>query len=68
MLAFAEEMPVIGMGMVMDHDGNWYGTYEMPDRLQQVYRDYELLEYNNVFDRRKRMDRLFTVNLSRAIA
>lgn len=64
LLAFAGEMPVIGMGMVMvmDHDGNWYGIYEMPDRLQQIYRDYELLEYNNVFDRRKRLDRLFTVN------
>lgn len=62
LLAFAEEMPVIGMGMVMDHDGNWYSIYEMPDRMRQIYRDYELLEYNNVFDRRKRMDRLFTVN------
>lgn len=61
-LAFAEEMPVIGMGMVMDHNGNWYGIYEMPDRFQQIYRDYEFLQYNNVFDKRNRMDRLFTIN------
>lgn len=61
-LAFAEELPVIGMGMVMDHNGNWYDLYAMPDRLKQIYKDYEILQYNNVFDKKNRTAGLFTIH------
>lgn len=62
LLAFAEEMPVMGMGMVMDGKGTWYSYGDMPDRLAQIYHDYEILQYNNVFGGKGRIDDIFTIN------
>ena len=62
LLSFAVEMPVIGMGMVMDGEGNWFPTGEMPDHLWQIYRDYEILQYNNVFGGRNRIAEIFSLS------
>lgn len=62
LLAFAQEIPVIGTGLVMDNEGNWYPIGEMPDQLRKIYEDYEVLQYNNVFGGRNRIAEAFMVS------
>lgn len=59
LLNFMEEMPVIGSGMVKDSKDNWYKIEEMPESLVKIYQQYYMLEYNNIFGNKKRVDSVF---------
>ena len=48
LLKFREELPIMGTGMVMDAEGNWYDLEAMPEKCQQVYNDYQILQYDNM--------------------
>ncbi|MCQ2449990.1 MAG: LTA synthase family protein [Clostridia bacterium] len=58
MLAFKDRLPVINSVGYIDNDGNhysWGQTTEYSDLLQ----DYEILQYNNIFDVANRDDSVF---------
>lgn len=57
---FMQSVPVIGMGMVKDHEGNWYNIEEVPAHIGAILQDYKILQYNNIFDR-NRIDSIFTL-------
>lgn len=61
LLNFMEEMPVIGTGMVKDSKDNWYKVDEMPESLVKIYQQYNMLQYNNIFGNRKRVDSVFSL-------
>lgn len=61
LLNFMEEIPVIGIGMVMDSEGNWYKVEEMPESLENIYQQYNMLQYNNIFGDKKRIDSIFNL-------
>lgn len=62
LLKFREQIPVIGLGMVKGEDGEWYAWNDVPDEMEKVMQDYEILQYNNIFGRRKRIDSIFCLN------
>ena len=57
-----EELPIIGMGAVCDKDGNWYANDELPDNYKQLLSDYNILEYNNQFEKKNVLESLFTLD------
>lgn len=57
---FMQSVPVIGMGMIMDAEGNWYHMEEVPEDIAKILQDYEMLQYNNIFDG-NRIDSIFTL-------
>ena len=61
LLAFMKEVPVIGTGAVMDADGKWYQMEDLPDYLQKVINDYQILQYNNVFGQNNRINGIFSI-------
>lgn len=60
-MSFYEEIPIIGMGMMMDKDGNWYQSEALPDNIKDMVEDYKIIQHNRVFGNRKRVDALFTL-------
>jgi len=46
------ELPVAGVGMVKDKDGNWYDMNAVPEVYQEDWKTYQYFVYNEVFDRK----------------
>lgn len=61
LLSFYEEMPILGMGMVMDKNNNWHFMEEMPENLKEIVENYKIIQYNRVFGRSKRVDEMFSL-------
>ncbi len=59
LLNLYEEIPVIGIGAICDKEGNWYQWGELPDYEKQLIQEYKILQYNNVSDRKKRVETVF---------
>ena len=59
LLQLKETLPVIGTDAVCDVDGNWYEMDELPEEYEKLIEEYQILQYNNVFDRRHRIDDIF---------
>lgn len=59
LLQLKEILPVIGTDAVCDAQGNWYGLDELPEEYKKLIEEYQILQYNNVFDRRHRVDDIF---------
>lgn len=56
-----EQLPIIGVGAVRDKDGNWYATEELPKEYQELLTNYNILEYNNQFEKKNVAESLFTL-------
>ena len=57
-----ETAPVVDTVGVGDARGNWYGENEaLPEELDAALEDYRLLQYNNVFDKKNRVEDFFTL-------
>ena len=54
-----QEIPIIGIGALMDKDGNWYDRNELPTKISDILNKYEMLQYNNVFDNRGKLNQVF---------
>lgn len=61
LLDLKESLPVIGMGAVCDKSGEWYSLEDLPDVYSKLLNEYEILQYNNIMDRKKRCEKVFTV-------
>ena len=61
LLMILEKIQVIGTGAIMDAAGMWYSMDELPDNLQKIINDYEILQYNNVFGGKDRIDSIFSI-------
>ncbi len=59
LLNLYEEIPIIGIGGICDKEGNWYQWGELPDKEEKLIQEYKIMQYNNVFDRRKRVESVF---------
>ena len=59
LLQLKETLPVIGTDAVCDADGNWYEMNDLPEEYAKLINEYKILQYNNVFDRRHRVDEVF---------
>lgn len=57
-----EQLPIIGIGAVCDKDGNWYATDELPEDYSELMKDYNILEYNNQFEKKNVLESLFTLH------
>ncbi len=57
-----EQMPVIGGAEVMTSGGVWYPRSSLPGNLAEMINSYEILQYNNMFAKKQRIDSIFTVN------
>lgn len=62
LLQLKETIPVIGMGAVCDADGNWYAMDALPEEYEKLINDYKVLQYNNVVDRKHRVDSAFELS------
>ena len=58
-----EQLPIIGVGAVCDKDGNWYANDALPDDYKKLMTDYNILEYNNQFEKKDVIESLFTLKL-----
>lgn len=61
LLNLREEIPVIRNSVICDKDGNWYKWDEMSEEDNALINQYKILQYNNVFDRKERVDEVFKV-------
>lgn len=61
LLDIYSQIPVIGYGMVMDAQGDWYALGALPEDLEAVINKYQILQYNNVFGGIQRKDDVFTL-------
>ena len=59
LLQLKEKLPVVGTGAVCDTEGNWYVLNDLPDEYKDLVNDYKILQYNNVVDRKHRVDDIF---------
>ena len=48
-------------GAVCDQEGNWYASEDLPDNYRQFLSDYNILEYNNQFEKKDVIESLFTL-------
>ena len=57
-----ETAPVINTVGIRDAQGNWYGeNAALPEELDGAIEDYKVLLYNNVFDKKDRVESFFTL-------
>ena len=57
-----EQVPVINAVGLRDADGVWYSLDDpMPEELAAALEEYQILQYNNVVDRRDRVEDFFTL-------
>ena len=57
-----ETAPVINTVGIGDAQGNWYGeNAALPEELDGAIEDYKVLLYNNVFDKKDRVENFFTL-------
>ena len=56
-----EQLPIIGVGAVCDKDGNWYANDALPDDYKKLMTDYNILEYNNQFEKKDVIESLFII-------
>ena len=62
MLELWEVAPVINTVGVRDADGNWYGENEaLPADLAEAISGYQILLYNNIFDKSNRIEDFFSL-------
>ena len=61
LLNIKEQLPIIGVGAVRDKDGNWYATEKLPKEYQELLTNYNILEYNNQFEKKNVAESLFTL-------
>jgi len=61
LLALKERLPIIGRGEVCDAQGQWYNMNALPPEYEALLTDYEILQYDRVFDRKKNTEDIFTV-------
>lgn len=61
LLNLKEQLPIIGVGAVCDKDGNWYENGKLPEAYQNLLNDYNILEYNNQFEKKEVVESLFTL-------
>lgn len=62
LLELMKEIPVIGMGGVkLESDGAWYSMGKLPEEYMQWIQEYEILQYNNVYDKKNRVDDIFSI-------
>lgn len=54
-----EKIPVVNVRGIMADDGNWYEWHEIPERYAEGLEEYKVLQYNNVYDRKNRVEGLF---------
>ena len=58
-----ETAPVINTVGIRDAQGNWYGeNAALPEELDGAIEDYKVLLYNNVFDKKDRVENFFTLS------
>ena len=54
-----EKLPIIGISAVCDEAGNWYAMDSLPDEYKELINEYKILQYNNVADRKHRVEDVF---------
>lgn len=59
LLQLKEKLPIIGISAVCDEDGNWYAMDSLPDEYKELINEYKILQYNNVADRKHRVEDVF---------
>lgn len=62
LLELKEQMPVIGGADVMAADGTWYYKNDLPQELAEMLREYEIVQYNNMFAKSGKLDDVFTIH------
>lgn len=55
-----KDLPVITGNGYIDSNGNYY-TYELENEYSSILHKYQLVQYNNVFDNKNKIDRFFEV-------
>ena len=61
LLEMKNQMPVIQRAEVMDSEGVWHLREDLPEKLQELLNAYEIVQYNNVFAGKDKIDFLFTL-------
>lgn len=54
------ELPVITGNGYIDNNGNYY-TYDVDSKYSEILHNYQLVQYNNVFDSKNRISEFFEV-------
>ena len=54
-----EKIPIIGTGAICDSKGKWYKMDQLSEDYEKIINDYKILQYNNVFDMKNRVDAVF---------
>ena len=62
LLKLHEELPILGIGGVWDNKGDLYTWDNLPEHYSERLEQYEILEYNNVFDYKNRITSVFNIN------
>ena len=59
LLNMKEKIPIIGTGAICDSNGKWYKMDQLSEDYEKIINDYKILQYNNVFDMKNRVDAVF---------
>lgn len=68
LLSLKDTLPIIGVGAVCDSKGNWYAQDQLPEEYQKLITDYNILEYNNQFDKKNKVIDFFDLAQSQPSA
>lgn len=60
-LDIKDELPVIGMGAYCDKDGNWYSENDLPEEYQKLLSEYQIMQYNDQFEKTDIRENLFRI-------
>ncbi len=61
LLKLKQKLPIIGKEAVMDATGAWYEWNELPEQYENMINDYRILQYNNMFDQKKLIKNIFSL-------
>ncbi len=57
------DLPVINTVGIQDRSGTWYGENEpLPEPLARRLEEYQMLQYNNIFDKSHRVESFFSLH------
>ena len=60
-LEILDHIAVINENEIMDTEGTWYSIDELPESMEEMLNDYEILQYNEVFGRTQRKEQVFSL-------
>ena len=62
LLELSKELPSVSATGCYDKDGNLFSAEDAPEKYKKLLNEYEMVQYNYLFDKKGRRDKYYNVN------